>query len=246
MLLEGNTILITGGSSGIGLELARQLCTHNTVIITGRDQAKLESAKAQLNGIHVIKSDVNNPQSIAELYVKVEQEFPALNILVNNAGVMRIMNLKENSADLASVTQEIDTNFSGTVRMTIKFLPLLKKQGEAAIVNVSSALAFVPLPASAIYCATKAAVHSFTQSLRVQLKNTNIKVFELAPPATKTPLLSGTLEGIDAMDVVQLAKAAIRGLKRNQMEIRPGQSNLLRNLHRLVPSLTLDKLVKGA
>lgn len=248
MRMENNTILITGGSSGIGLELARQFCSRNTVIITGRDRNKLAAVKTELDRVHVMQGDVCDPGDIAELYAKVEKDFPALNILINNAGIMKEIDVQNVDTDLAAVTQEIDTNLSGLVRMTVQFLPLLKRQKSAAIVNVSSALAFVPLPASPVYSATKAAVHSFTQSLRVQLAGTDVTVFELAPPATKTPLLSGALaiEGVTAMEASQLAQAAIAGVERGRVEIRPGQSNALRLLSRLAPNLTLDKLVKAA
>lgn len=246
MHMENNTILITGGSSGIGLELARHLCGQNTVIITGRDRGKLAAVKAELGRVHIMQGDVCDPVGVAELYAQVEKNFPALNILINNAGIMKAIDFQRVDTDFSSVTQEIDTNLSGLVRMTVQFLPLLKRQKCAAIVNVSSALAFIPLPASPVYCATKAAVHSFTQSLRVQLAGTNVTVFELAPPATRTPLLSGALgmEGVATMEVSLLAKAAIAGMARDKLEIRPGQSNTLRILSRFAPNLTLDRFVK--
>jgi uncharacterized oxidoreductase len=189
---SNNTILITGGTSGIGFELATQLLAlGNTVIITGRDQAKLDRIKKELPLLHTIQSDVSDPEAIASLYERVSREYPALNILINNAGVMRKISLQDKGCDLEDISREIETNLVGPVRMVKQFLPLLKAQPHAAIVNVSSGLAFTPFPISPVYGATKAGLHSFTQSLRVQLKNTSVKVFELAPPSTQTPLQNG-------------------------------------------------------
>ena len=191
MKLEKKTVLITGGTSGIGLELAKQLLQKgNTVIVTGRDQEKLDAAKQALPGIHTFKSDVSDPTAIADLYASVLAQFPALDTLINNAGVMRNLNLNQ-ARDLNDVTREIEINLNGPVRMVQQFLPHLKTRNGALIVNVSSGLAFVPFPASPVYCATKAAIHSFTQSLRVQMEGTGVTVRELAPPAVETPLLRG-------------------------------------------------------
>src|ERR1700682_6077654 len=190
MKLTSNTILITGGGSGIGYELTKQLTAlGNTIIITGRDQAKMDRAKAAFPKLHTFRSDVSDPKAIATLYEKVTKQFPELNILINNAGIMREINVHDKAGSLEDITREIEINLSGPIRMVKQFLPHLKAQSEAAIMNVSSGLAFVPLPISPVYCATKAGLHSFTESLRVQLKNTKVKVFELAPPATQTELL---------------------------------------------------------
>ena len=176
MKLINRTILITGGSSGIGLELARQLLARgNEVIITGRDQHKLDAAQQALPGLHVIKSDVSDPGAIAALSETVIGQFPTLDTLINNAGIMRNLNLNKSNG-LQEVTQEIDINLSGPIRMVQQFLPHLKTRKQALIVNVSSGLAFVPLPISPVYCAAKAALHSFTQSLRIQLRSSSVTV----------------------------------------------------------------------
>src|SRR6202158_5938920 len=190
MKLSGNTILITGGAGGIGYELTKQLTAlGNTILITGRDQAKMDRAKAAFPHIHTFRSDVSDPEAIATLYEKVTKQLPDLNILINNAGIMREINVHDNAGSLEDITREIETNLSGPIRMVKQFLPHLKTKSEAAILNVSSGLAFVPLPISPVYCAAKAGLHSYTESLRVQLKNTKVKVFELAPPTTQTELL---------------------------------------------------------
>ena len=178
MKLTSNTILITGGASGIGYELTKQLTAlGNTVLITGRDQDKMDRAKAAFPKIHTFQSDVSDPEAIATLYEEVTKQFPELNILINNAGIMRKINVNDKGGSLEDITREIETNLSGPIRMVKQFLPHLKTKSEAAIMNVSSSLAFVALPISPVYCATKAGLHSFTESLRVQLKNTKVKVF---------------------------------------------------------------------
>jgi uncharacterized oxidoreductase len=249
MRLSNNTILITGGASGIGFELVKQLSAlNNTILITGRDPLKLEKAKKQFPLIHTYQSDVSDPQAILSLFNKVTKDFPDLNILINNAGVMKTINLHDKDDDLVELTKEIDINLHGPIRMTKKFLSHLKTKPTAAIVNVSSGLAFTPLPMSPVYCATKAAVHSFTLSLRVQLKNSKVKVFELAPPATQTELLGDfnaeDMKGISIMKVEKMVEAAIHGIQNDQFEIRPGQSNQLKFMSRVAPQFILNQMSK--
>ncbi|MBC7541937.1 MAG: SDR family NAD(P)-dependent oxidoreductase [Candidatus Sericytochromatia bacterium] len=251
MNLSDNTILITGGTSGIGFELASQLLKlGNTVIITGRNQARLEAAQGKLPGVHTVQSDASDPQAIQALYAKVTAEFPELNILINNAGIMRRINLHDEGCDLEDLTAEIETNLNGPIRMAKQFLPHLKARKAAAIMNVSSGLAFVPLPISPVYCATKAGLHSFTQSLRVQLKNTHVKVFELAPPLTETNLIDGfdpnDMKDVKAMGVVEMVNTAIKGMNDDRFEIRPGQANALKLMSRVAPQFILNQLSKSA
>ncbi len=250
MKMTGNTILITGGTSGIGLELARQLCRNNTVIITGRDAARLELAKATLGNVHTAQSDVSDANAIAALHEKITHAFPALNILINNAGIMRKINLQDGGTDLADLTREIETNLNGPIRMVKQFLPHLQRQKSAAIVNVSSGLAFVPFPISPVYSATKAGLHSFTQALRVQLRRGNVKIFELAPPGTETPLLRGDFDetdlgGMKGMEVAKLVQTAIQGMEGDALEIRPGLSNVLKLLSRIAPAFAVNMLAKA-
>jgi len=249
MNMTGNTILITGGASGIGFELAAQLFRlGNTVIVTGRDRAKLDAAKKKLPQLHTIQSDVSDPAAIRELYEQTTRQFPQLNVLINNAGIMLGINL-HNESDPQALTREIDTNLSGTIRMVGQFLPHLKQQAAAAIVNVSSGLAFVPLPITPVYCATKAGVHSYTQSLRFQLKNTRVKVFELAPPLTETPLLDSfeaeSMKGSKAMKVEDLVAAAVKGMQQDRYDILPGQSSQLRFMSRFMPGFIGKMLGKS-
>jgi uncharacterized oxidoreductase len=247
--MTGNTILITGGTSGIGFEFAKQLLAlGNTVIVTGRDEAKLKKASAALPDIRVVRSDVAQPGEISELCRAVTEEYPQLNVLVNNAGIMRTLSVHDKPASLEALTQEIDVNLKGPIRMASAFLPHLKKQPNAAIVNVTSGLAFVPLPIAPVYCATKAGLHSFSQSLRVQLKNTRVKVFEVAPPATETELLGDMsaedMKDVKIMKVDKMVAVSIKGLQDDRWEIRPGQANDLKFMSRLAPDFILKQLSK--
>jgi len=248
MKLHGNTVLITGGTSGIGYELVAELSKlGNKVIVTGRDEANLDATRQKLPDVHTIRTDVSDPLAIASLYRQVVSEFPELNMLINNAGIMRKINLQTHGDDLADIVREIDINLSGSIRMVMQFLPHLRTRSSAAIINVSSGLAFVPLPISPIYSATKAAIHSFTQSLRLQLKNTNIKVIELAPPGTETPLFHGDFTaqdtgGVTPMPLKTLVRKAISGLKNDRPEIRPGLANILKLMSRVAPDFMIRQL----
>jgi len=249
MNLNGNTILITGGSSGIGFEMAKEfLALKNKVIITGRNLDKLEKAKQKLGDVTIIQSDVSNPESIKELYEQVSKEFPAMNVLINNAGVMFTINLQKHDLSAYELTKELDINVKGTIWMNDIFLPLLKNNKNSATVTVSSGLAFVPLPISPIYCATKAAIHSYTLSLRGQLKNTDVKVFELAPPATETEMLADfneeDMEGISTMTVKAMVADFLKGFSKNKFEICPGQSSQMKLMSRYFHGFILKQMSK--
>ena len=249
MKLQGKTILITGGTSGIGIELARQLLARgNTVVVTGRDPKRLAAARAELPGLDAIESDVSDPAAIQRLHADVLARFPSLDVLVNNAGIMRNLDVRR-PRELTDVTREIDINLSGPIRMIQQFLPHLRSRPGAAIVNVSSGLAFIPFSISPVYSATKAAMHSFTQSLRAQLEGSGVTVIELAPPGVETPLFRGEFEqetkGVKAMDVRVLAKHAIDGIERGKLEIRPGLSNVLKVMSRVAPTFMFNQLVKS-
>lgn len=247
MQMVNNTILITGGASGIGYELARQLCEKNTVIITGRNSEKLEKAKKELKNIHIFKSDVADPQEITALYEMVSKSFPHFNILINNAGISKKINMHDEN-NFTHLTQEINTNLSGVIYMCNQFLPLLKRQKTAAIVNVSSALAFVPLSMTPVYSATKAALHSFTRSLRIQLKHSHVKVIELMPAVTETPLLDvfeqSEKDTVPIMSASQVVKIAIKKMGSGTLEIRTGQSSAIKMMSRIAPNFALNMLNK--
>src|SRR5437763_10532400 len=201
MRLTGRTILITGGSAGIGLAFALKFQElGNEVIVTGRRKAVLDEVKAKYPGVHTVQSDVADPAQIVALAARVKAEFPKLDVLMNSAGIMLYKNLKAPAADLAGLTAEMNINVSGVIGMTSAFIDVLTAN-KGTLINVSSALAFVPLPSAPIYSATKAAIHSYTQSLRFQLSETGVQVIELMPPAVKTDM-TGDFAEADGMTLI--------------------------------------------
>jgi uncharacterized oxidoreductase len=192
MKLTGNTILITGGGTGIGRGLAESFHKlGNQVIIAGRRRQALDATTQANPGMKSVTLDIEDAASIGAVAVQMAMEYPALNVLINNAGIMRAENLRAQQDDLADVEAMVRTNLLGPIRLTAALLRLLQKQVHSAIVNVSSGLAFMPLAMTPTYCATKAALHSYTQSLRYQLKETATEVVEVIPPYVATDLMNG-------------------------------------------------------
>lgn len=198
---SGNTMLITGGGSGIGRELAQRFnALGNTVIVAGRHIETLQETIAGQQNMHAMVVDVEDPNSISAFAERVIAEHPSLNVLINNAGIMRREDLTR-THDLMDAEQTVVTNLLGPIRLTNALTDHLVSQPDAAIVNVSSGLAFVPLSGTPTYNATKAAIHSYTISLREQLKG-KVELIELAPPAVQTELTPGqsTREGYMPLD----------------------------------------------
>lgn len=187
MNITGNTILVTGGGSGIGRALAEALHAEgNRVIVAGRRREALAEATKATPGLHALVLDVDDPASVTAAAATLEREHPALNVLVNNAGIMRPEDLL--APDLADAEAMVRTNLLGPLRLTAALLPLLRRQPRSTIMNVTSGLAFLPLAGAPTYCATKAALHSWTESLRWQLRGTTTEVVELPPPYVQTHL----------------------------------------------------------
>jgi uncharacterized oxidoreductase len=247
MRLTGRTILITGGSAGIGLAFAAKfLELGNEVIITGRRQAQLDAVKARHPKLHTIQSDVADPAQIAALTARIKRDFPELDVLMNNAGVGVAKNLRAAVNDLAGLMNEMEINVGGVIRMTSALTDILIAN-HGTVINVSSGLAFVPVPAMPIYSATKAAVHSYTQSLRFQLEDTGVEVIDLMPPAVRTEMTSEFDEaGISSITTDELVKQTIAALRAGKQEIRPGQSNLLAFMRRLAPGFINRQLWKAS
>jgi uncharacterized oxidoreductase len=190
MKTSGNTILITGGGSGIGEALAhRWHDAGNVVVVSGRRREALDQAVAGRPSMHAMALDVEDAAAVADFARRVVAEHPALNVLVNNAGIMRFEAL-DRSRDLGDAEETIATNLLGPIRLTNALIDHLAAQPDAAIVNLTSGLAFVPMIDTPTYCATKAAIHSYTVSLREALKD-RVEVIELAPPAVQTNLTPG-------------------------------------------------------
>src|ERR1700688_1020359 len=190
MKTKDNTILITGGGSGIGRGLAEAFHRlGNQVIIAGRGRKTLDETTGANPGMKSVTLDVSDPKSIQSFAAQVTKDYPPLNVLINNAGMMRPENLLETSNDLSAAEKTVTTKLPGPIRLTAALLPSLRKPPRATIMTVSSGLAFVPFAMTPTYCATKAAIHSYTQSLRYQLKATKVDVIELIPPYVQTTLM---------------------------------------------------------
>ncbi len=237
MQLKGKTVLITGGTAGIGLEAAKQFLANGAkVIITGRNQAKLDAAKKLYPALTAIKSDVADADNAQVLFEQVK-ELGGIDILYNNAGVMSgPLNLgAANDKHFEAAENEININYLGVIRMNNLFMEMLKSKKEGAIINTSSILSYVPLLLGPTYSASKAAVRFYTESLREHLRilDSKVKVFELLPPLVATEMA----EGLDAKAITpeELVRALIDGIKKDKFTIRVGATKLIYILNRLFP-----------
>jgi uncharacterized oxidoreductase len=248
MKLTDRTILITGGASGIGLAFAVEFVKRgNEVIVTGRRQAVLDMAKEKYPELHTIQSDVADPTQIAALAARMKVDFPKLDVLMNNAGVMRYLNLKVASPNLDELASEMNINFGGVVRMTSAFINVLAAN-KGTLINMSSAPAFAPLPCTPVYGATKAAIHSYTQSLRFQAEEIGVEVIEIMPPFVKTDMTADVADGdgVTMMTTDELVRLTFASLKSGVLEILPGQSKQLALMRRLALDFINRQLWKAA
>jgi uncharacterized oxidoreductase len=235
MIMTGNTILITGGASGIGLALAQAFLTAgNTVIIAGRRQSALDAAVAAHPGLVAHVLDVEDADAITAFAAQVTQAHPGLNVLINNAGTMRGEDLTSAPDFLTDAKATVATNFLGPILVTAALLPHLRAQPHATVINVTSGLAFVPLAMTPTYSATKAALHSYTQSLRYQLRDTGVEVLELAPPMVQTDLMPGQSVNPMGMPLAQYTAEVIGLMAQNPTppEICVERVQLLRRAER--------------
>lgn len=221
MNISGNTILITGGTSGIGRALAEAFHREgNQVIVTGRRRNLLDEVTGANPGMKAAVLDVQDGDAVARFAKAAQEEYPSLNVLINNAGIMKPENLNDPNHDFTLVESTVETNLLAPIRLTTSLLPMLKRQPRATVMTVSSGLAFVPMALTATYCATKAAIHSWTQSLRYQLKETQVQVMELIPPYVQTQLM-GEHQAADprAMPLKDFI-AEVMGILRTQPDAR--------------------------
>ncbi|MCZ8522913.1 MULTISPECIES: SDR family oxidoreductase [Paenibacillus] len=224
MDLSGNTVLITGGASGIGFAMAeRFIRAGSRVIVCGRREEKLREAKERLPELHTRVCDVADEASRQSLFDWTVNEFPEVNVLVNNAGIQQRVNLLEAAEDWSYYRQEIAANLEAPIHLAMLFAPFLAGQGRPAIINVTSGLAFSPLAGVPVYSATKAALHSFTMSLRHQLAQTGVQVIEVAPPAVDTDLGGPGLHTFGA-PLGNFADGIFQGLAEGRTEIGYGPS----------------------
>ena len=249
MKVSQQRVLITGGSSGIGLALAQKfLDQNNTVIITGRDATKLEKIKPSHPQIHTFQSDVSVDEEVKVLANTIQERFGGIDILINNAGIMNLVDAGNERNDLNKQMQEIEINYNSPIRVLHYFLPQLKKSKNAVLVNVSSGLAYIPFSQAPVYSGTKSALHFWTLGIRPQLRHHNIKVVELLPPVVDTPLAHGADiaddENLKPMPPEKLAEIFWRDFVNGKEEITPGISKQLKLMSRLGPKFIFNQLNK--
>jgi uncharacterized oxidoreductase len=238
MKLTGNTIFITGGGSGIGRGLAESLHKlGNKVIIAGRRRGHLDTVIAANPGMKAIELDIVDPTSINRVAAKLIAENPALNVLINNAGIMQL-DAAAGKVDDAQMVATITTNLMGPIRMTSALIEHLKTKSDAAVIYTSSVLGFVPLAATAVYSSTKAALHSYILSQRFMLRDTTVRVLEIAPPWVRTELMNSQ-EAEKAMPLEQFIDSTIAILRTDAEEIlvdaaKPLRANAGPNEHEMV------------
>ena len=231
MKTTGNTILITGGSAGIGFALAQRFIAEgNHVIITGRNKERLDAAVKQLGGkVKGIAADVSDVTEVGSLVHRIKTDFPDLNVLINNAGQAYYYKLNESADAYTKAEHEMLVNYLSVIRLTEKLLPVLQKQTEAAVVNVSSIVAFVPGATLPTYAASKAALHSYSQSLRHVLRDSAVKVFELMPPLVNTDF-SKEIGGESGIAPSVLADDLIGAFASDTYEIHTGITAMIYEL----------------
>ena len=243
MNIQGKTILITGGASGIGLEAVKQFLANGAkVIITGRNQGKLDEAKKRYPAITVIQSDVANADDVRALFEQITA-LGGIDILYNNAGINATIGSKPlnfgvpNDRHFVSASDEMSINYLGVIRMNNTFMAMLASRPEAAIINTSSILSYVPANVAASYSASKVATRFYTEALQRHLKliNSSVKVFELLPPLVATDMAEGFESG--AITPEKLVNGLVAGLKKNTYTIRVGMSKIMHIISRLSPRL---------
>ena len=242
-MLKGSRVLVTGGSSGIGRALTNALASEGArLLITGRDAERLAQVADTSARIDAVVCDVTDADQIAALQQEISST-GGIDMLVNCAGVMHFFDVTS-GYPLERQLQEIDIDVAGPVRLVDAFLPGLLER-PSTIVNVSSGLAWVPYAAAPVYSGAKAFVHAWTVSLREQLKDTSVRVVELLPPVTDTPLADGLNPSFKRMPPDELVAAFVNGLERGDDEIAPGQSSQLKWMSRLAPGFIFGQLNKA-
>ncbi|MCM3634788.1 MULTISPECIES: SDR family oxidoreductase [Paenibacillus] len=233
---SGHTVLITGGAAGIGQALTEKfISTHNEVIIVGRNEQKLKMMKQRYAAISTYTCNLNDNEQVKQLAEQVIHNHPRLSVLINNAGIQYNYSLAGNELYDAQIEAEIMTNLTSPILLTAQLIPLLRQQKQAAIVNVSSALGFVPKQSAPVYCATKGGLHIFTKALRYQLESTPIKVFEIIPPIVETDMTKG--RGHGKISPYELAEQFFRYYEQDRFEAPIGKSKWLSLINRILPTL---------
>ncbi|RYU96720.1 SDR family oxidoreductase [Emticicia agri] len=242
-MLTNNTIIITGGSSGVGLELAKRLIEkNNTVLICGRSKEKLEEAKSLLPKVQTFPCDISSEKECIRLYEWVRNNHPDCNILINNAAIVYKTEFLNDNEAICKAQEEFQTNILAPIRLTKLFLPLLLQNPNGQLINITTGLVYAPRAVYPFYNATKAALHSFTQTLRIQLSHLPIKMIEILLPVVDTPWHKGNPPKM-AISAEKAVEEVLRKLeKSNSPEVRIGGVKILYWLARIAPGFAIRKI----
>ena len=241
MNLANNVVLITGGSSGIGLELSQRLSKNNKVIICGRSKDKLLEVKKKHPEIEIFQCDVSEQQQCYDLVKWIKKNHGQLNVLVNNAAIVHTSQFANDDEIVEKAEIEVNTNFIGPIRLIKLLSPILQKNTNPTIINVTTGLIYAPRSTYPFYNATKAALHSFTQVLRLQLAHTKFNIIEVMFPAVKTPWHKGEAPKI-AITTEKAVNEMMKGLASGKVEIKVAKVKLLHLLSRFFPKTALRKI----
>ena len=246
MEISNSTVIITGGSSGIGLELCKQLLRkNNKVICCSRSLEKLTAAKKQLHDLIIYQCDIAQESECRDFAKWIVANYPETNVLINNAAIATKVDFIEDAFALDNLNEEIGTNLVASIRLIKLFYPLLIKNKNPKIINITTGLVYVPLAIYSFYNATKSALHSFTQVLRHQLQKENITIIEVMFPVVETPWHNGNVPKM-AIKPEKAVLEMLKGIRRNQLEIRVSKVKLLYFLFRIFPQFAFKKINNGS
>jgi len=235
MNLSNKVIILTGGTSGIGYELVRQLDVENKLIVIAREGPKLESLREKFPNVDTYPADLSKPQQYTDLAEKIMKKYPRINLLINNAAVQNTPTYLDNDFNYGTITHEINLNFNAICSLSYLLIPaLINRNDTALIVNINSGLALAPKTNSVIYCATKAAIDTFSRGLSYQLEKSNIRVLQAFLPLVETPMTLGRSSG--KISAHRAASAIISGIEKEKAVNNIGKVKILRLLMRLAPS----------
>lgn len=243
MKLINKKILITGATSGIGLKLVEKLYQHNDIYIIARNKIKINELQTRFPKIVTYQADFSNIDELQLVAKKLNYDLNSLDVLINNAAVQYTPSFIDEDFTFNSINDEITTNFTSICCLCYLLLPLLSQPHNALILNVNSGLAIAPKTTSAVYCATKAALNTFSQSLRYQLKNTRIQVLQAFLPLVDTAMTKG--RGTSKMSVDKVSTEIIKGLEKTIVDHDIGKVKFLRVINRLLPSIAKEIMRKN-
>ncbi|MBQ4838555.1 MULTISPECIES: SDR family oxidoreductase [Pseudoalteromonas] len=244
MNLVNKVIVITGGTSGIGRQIVEQLHAQNKIVVIARNSDRLEQLKKGYKNVICVAADLSDPNCYKSLSERIQAEFPKIDVLINNAAIQNEPLFTDTNFEYEQIVREININFTAVCSLSYLLIPALNESGPtAAILNINSGLSFVAKKSASVYCASKAAINLFSQSLNYQLEHTNIKVLQAFIPLVDTPMTQG--RGDNKISAEAAARAIIDGLKRQKSQHDIGKIKLLRVLNALTPALA-KRLLKGS